>query len=187
MEPPSTIERLKRLLDSEEHSDELAAIPADTYAKLGLYAQKLRVATTPGEDDLAGRLARRQLSLLEVMVRRLLQVRLAKARRQTGASSRALLPEERHVSDVGDRFAKDQDRFVKAVVDGQPSFFALVRRREAQRMTTVRILKRVGEIMGSDLKRYGPFEVSDVARLPAGNAQVMVASKQAAQISGEDY
>ena len=76
---------------------------------------------------------------------------------------------------------------MRAVVDGQSSFFTLVQRRETQRMTTVRILKRVGEIMGADLKKYGPFEVSDVARLPAGNAQVMVASKQALPVSDDEY
>jgi DNA replication initiation complex subunit (GINS family) len=54
-------------------------------------------------------------------------------------------------------------------------------------MTTVRISKRVGEIMGADLKRYGPFDVNDVARLPMGNAQVMIASKQAELISSDEY
>ena len=73
------------------------------------------------------------------------------------------------------------------MVDGQPSFFTLAQRREVQRMTTVRVSKRIGEIMGADLKRYGPFEVNDVARLPLGNAQVMVASKQASFVATDDY
>jgi DNA replication initiation complex subunit (GINS family) len=47
--------------------------------------------------------------------------------------------------------------------------------------------KRVGEIMGTDLKRYGPFEVNDVARLPAGNAQVMITGKQAVPVSTDEY
>ena len=85
------------------------------------------------------------------------------------------------------QLAKKEERFIKAVVDGQSSFFSLVQRREIQRMTTVRISKRIGEIMGADLKRYGPFEVNDVARLPAGNAQAMVSSKQALPISSDEY
>ncbi len=85
------------------------------------------------------------------------------------------------------QLAKKEERFLKAVVDGQSSFFTLVQRRETQRMTTVRISKRVGEMIGADLKRYGPFEVNDVARIPMGNAQVMVASKQAVPVSSDEY
>jgi DNA replication initiation complex subunit (GINS family) len=197
MESPSTVEKLSQLLESEEASETLAVLPADTYTKLANYAQKLRAAVGSGNEDAPGRLAKKQLWLIEVMTRRLLQLRLAKAAREEEAavhevdqpkrSSKNLLPEERYINDVLVQLAKKEERFVKAVADGQPSFFTLVQRRETQRMTTVRMSKRVGEIMGADLKRYGPFEVNDVARLPVGNAQVMVASKQAVPVSADDY
>jgi DNA replication initiation complex subunit (GINS family) len=193
METQPTVERLSRMLELEEASAPLTALPADTYTKLAGYAQKLRAAVGSNE-DMPARLAKKQLWLLETMTRRLLQLRLAKAeveRRvtssgQTTLTSQSLLPEERYVSEASVQLDRKRQRFVKAVVDGQPSFFALVQRRETQAMTTVRISKRVGEIIGADLKRYGPFEVNDVARLPAGNAQVMVTSKQAVRISNED-
>jgi len=194
MENLSTIEKLKQLLESEETSDELTVIPADTYVRLSNYAQKLRATTGSSNEDAPGRLARKQLWLMEVMTRRLLQIRLAKAEKaaahgeaQPARSSKSLLPEERYIDEMLRQLAKKQERFLKAVVDGQSSFFTLVQRRETQRMTTVRISKRVGEIMGADLKKYGPFEVNDVARIPMGNAQVMVASKQAASISSDEY
>lgn len=196
MESLSTVERLKQVLESEEASETLNYIPADTYTKLAAYAQKLRTATGSNNDDAPGRLAKKQLWLMEVMTKRLLQLRLAKAEKEEAAtkedgqparSAKNLLSEERHVNDAFRHLATKEERFVKAVVDGQPSFFTLIQRRETQRMTTVRISKRVGEIIGADLKRYGPFEVNDVARLPAGNAQVMVASKQAVPVSIDEY
>jgi DNA replication initiation complex subunit (GINS family) len=192
----STIETLRQTLESEEASGALTALPAETYVKLAAYAQKLRATSGSSNDDAPGRLAKKQLWLMEGMTRRLLQVRLAKAAKeetmspQTDSSARParnLLPEERYVNDVLLQLVKKEERFVKAVVDGQPSFFTLVQRRETQRMTTVRISKHLGEIIGADLKRYGPFEVNDVARLPVGNAQVMVASKQAVPVSSDDY
>jgi DNA replication initiation complex subunit (GINS family) len=195
MESPSTIDRLREVLELEEASETLTALPADAYVKLAHYAQKLRTAASSGTEDAPGRLAKKQLWLIEVMTRRLLQLRLAKAEKEEAATdevdqprhpSKNLLPEERHINDLLGQLAKKEERFVKAVADGQPSFFTLVQRRETQRMTTVRISKRVGEIIGADLKRYGPFEVNDVARLPVGNAQVMVASKQAVTISTHD-
>jgi DNA replication initiation complex subunit (GINS family) len=196
MESPSTIERLRQALESEETSETLTALPADAYIKLANYAQKLRATTGSGNEDAPGRLAKKQLWLIEVMTRRLLQLRLAKAEKEEAAthevdqpqrSSKNLLPEERYINDVLRQLPKKEERFVKAVADGQPSFFTLVQRKETQRMTTVRISKRVGEIIGADLKRYGPFEVNDVTRLPVGNAQVMVASKQAVPVSTDDY
>lgn len=194
MEGLSTIERLNQVLESEETSEDLTVIPADTYVRLSTYAQKLRATTGSSGEDPPGRLARKQLWLIEVMTRRLLQVRLGKAERaaarEEGPQARAskgLLPEERYIDEMLRRLAKKEERFLKGVVDGQPSFFTLIQRRETQRMTTVRISKRVGEMIGADLKRYGPFEVNDVARIPMGNAQVMVASKQAVPVSGEEY
>jgi DNA replication initiation complex subunit (GINS family) len=196
MENPSTMDRLKQTLELEEASDTLTLMPADTYVKLANYAQKLRATTGAGNEDAPGRLAKKQLWLIEVMTRRLLQMRLAKAKKEASTmhnggqplphSSKGLLPEEQYIDDTLNQLAKKEERFVRAVVDGQSSFFTLVQRRETQRMTTVRVSKRVGEIIGADLKRYGPFEVNDVARLPEGNAQVMVASKQAVPVSGDD-
>jgi DNA replication initiation complex subunit (GINS family) len=190
----STVERLKQTLELEEASETLTAIPADTYTRLASYAQKLRATAASGNEDAPGRLAKKQLWLMAAMTRRLLQLRLAKAEKEEAAHeddkparSRNLLTEERYINDVVRELAKKEERFVRAVVDGQPSFFTLVQRRETQTMTTVRISKRVGEIIGADLKRYGPFEVNDVARLPMGNAQVMVASKQAVPVSSDDY
>ena len=183
-------------MELEEASETLTTLPADAYVKLANYAQKLRATTGSGNEDAPGRLAKKQLWLIEVMTKRLLQLRLAKAEKEEAAAhevdqprhtSKNLLPEERYINDVLRQLTKKEERFVKAVADGQPSFFTLVQRRETQRMTTVRISKHVGEIIGADLKRYGPFEVNDVARLPVGNAQVMVASRQAVPISTDDY
>jgi len=196
MENQSTVERLKQTLELEEASETLTAIPADTYISLASYAQKLRTTAGSGIEDAPGRLAKKQLWLIAVMTKRLLHLRLAKAGKEEAAmheddkpthSFKNLLTEERYINDVTRQLAKKEERFVRAVVDGQPSFFTLVQRRETHRMTTVRISKHVGEIIGADLKRYGPFEVNDVARLPVGNAQVMVASKQAVTVSSDDY
>jgi DNA replication initiation complex subunit (GINS family) len=187
-----TVERLRQALQSEEASEELTVLPPDTYVALSSYAQKLRATIGSGNDDLSGRLARKQLWLIEAMTERLLHVRLSKARRkatqqgQPAPPSRNLLPEEAYIDGMLQQYVKKEERFLKAVVDGQPSFFTLVQRREIQRMTTVRISKRVGEIIGADLKRYGPFDVNDVARIPMGNAQVMFASSQAVPISGDE-
>ena len=194
MEGLSTVEDLNQILESEEASDGLASLPADTYVRLATYAQKLRLTGGSGNDDVSGRLARKQLWLIEVMTKRLLEARLAKVQKEEAASgagqsqraTKDLLPEERYVSHALDSLARKEERFVRAVADGQPSYFGLVQRKETRRMSTVRISKRMGEIIGADLKRYGPFEVNDVVRLPAANAQAMYSNGQAAPVSTEE-
>jgi DNA replication initiation complex subunit (GINS family) len=187
MENATTVDRLRQLLDREEATAELAEIPSDTYVKLSDYALKLHAMSGPGSDDAIARLARKQLWLMNTMTKRVLQVRLSKARSTASPHpAKNLLAEERHIDDMFLRFERNQERFVKAVVDGQPSFFALAQRAEAERTMTVRISKRMGEIIGADLKRYGPFEVNDVAKIPLGNARAMVANRQAVPVSGDD-
>src|SRR5579862_6939022 len=157
MESLSTVERLKQILELEEASETLNAMPADTYIKLANYAQKLRTTAGSGNDDASGRLAKKQLWLMAAMTRRLLHLRLSKAEKEEVAtqeddrsthSLKNLLSEERYINDATRLLAKKEERFVKAVVDGQPSFFTIVQRRETHRMTTVRISKRVGEKIG---------------------------------------
>jgi len=176
-----TVDRLRRLVESEESAEALVPLPPETYVKLASYAQKLRISADPNGEDISARLCRKQLWLIEAMTRRLLHLRLAKAER--GGPTNAL-PEEEAIVDSRLELAKSEERFVRAVVDGQSSFFTLAQRRQVQRIVTVRLLKPMGEIMGADLRRYGPFQVHDVARIPAGNAELMIQSGQAALVSG---
>jgi len=82
MEDTSTIEKLRQTLESEEASEALTVMPAETYIKLAGYAQKLRATTGSNTNDAPGRLAKKQLWLMEGMTRRLLHLRLAKAAKE---------------------------------------------------------------------------------------------------------
>ena len=175
------VEKLRRMLESEEGSDVLNPIQRDTYVRLAHYTQRLRATMDPGGDDISSRLCRKQIWLIEAMVRRLLQVRLEKAERRRSKNS---LPEEEALANSRTEAHRDQERFVRAVVDGHPSYFALVHKRQVRRIVTVRILRPMGEIMGTDLRRYGPFEVHDIARVPAGNAELMVENSEAVLVQG---
>ena len=46
-----TIQVLKQLLDTEEQSEHLTKLPADTYTKIAAYVQKLRKSGDPTADD----------------------------------------------------------------------------------------------------------------------------------------
>jgi DNA replication initiation complex subunit (GINS family) len=180
----SEVEKLRRILESEENSEALNPLQRDAYVRLARYAQKLRVTMDSNGEDISGRLCRKQIWLIEAMTRRLLQLRLEKAEK---LRSRNSLPEEESIVNSRIEAQKNQERFVRAVVDGHPSFFSLAQKRHVRRIVTVRILKPVGEIMGTDLRRYGPFDVHDLARVPAGNAELMVENSEAALVQGAGH
>src|SRR5216684_6796700 len=89
MEGLSTIEMLRQTLESEEASEALTVMPAETYIKLAGYAQKLRATTGSNSNDAPGRLAKKQLWLMEGMIRRLLHLRLAKAAKEEATAPQA--------------------------------------------------------------------------------------------------
>jgi DNA replication factor GINS len=51
------------------------------------------------------------------------------------------------------------------------------------RRVTVRFLKDVPEIIGTDMHRYGPYQAEDIGSLPAKNAAVLIDKKLATQIN----
>jgi DNA replication initiation complex subunit (GINS family) len=179
-----TIQVLKRLLDSEEQSEHLTKIPADTYTRIATYVGKLRKSGDANGDDLLSRLTKKQLSLLEGMGRQLLDRRMEKASR--GPDLRDLLPEEKFVCEFYTEYERMRDRFVKALMNGQQSTFTILQKNQMGKRVTVRFQRPLGEVIGFDLTKYGPFKVHDVAEIPAANAEVLVSNGDAVMVYTRD-
>jgi Gins51-like protein len=43
-------------------------------------------------------------------------------------------------------------------------------------------VKHTNEIVGGDMRRYGPFEANDVASIPASDAAILVAGGEAVEV-----
>ena len=75
---------------------------------------------------------------------------------------------------------------VEAVSSGQPSFVEFAHLSEAQRNVTVKFVKHVNELVGLNMRRYGPFEAEDVASIPAASADILIAGGDAVEIYTRD-
>lgn len=179
-----TIALLKQMLDSEEQSDEVTRLPSDTYTSIATYMRKLRRRSETGGDEPTNRLIKKQISIIDSMIKELVRMRLEKALNKSGIKD--LLPEEKNLYRLRTEFENRCDKFVTAVSEGRPSFFAVLEKTEMERMVTVRFVREVGEIIGFDLRRYGPFEIHDVAQIPGGNADVLAVNGEAVVISTRD-
>ena len=133
---------------------------------------------------MANRLVSRQLAMFESMVKKLLRISSQKA--LSRKSIARFLPEERYICSTAEGFERQLEAFGEAVASGQPSAVELAQRNEASRSTTVRFLKHVDELIGLDLRRYGPFEPEDLASIPSANAYLLVANGEATTVQPRD-
>jgi DNA replication factor GINS len=176
-----TLESLKRYIDAEEQSEKLLQLPSDLYTTVAAYAQLLKRTSSSASSELANRLISKQSEILGSMVRDLVQTRMSKAVSQKATSQ--LLPEERYVCSMESSYARNLDAFIEAVASGQPSAVEVARKNELGRSTTVRFLKHVDELVGLDLRKYGPFAAEDLALIPAANADLLVANGEAVEVT----
>lgn len=182
--PETIIEHLRRTLESESQTEGLLPLPADFYAGVSEYSQKLKRSAASGASDVAVRLAATQGALIGSMVRQLLNLRTRKAMKQNAALQ--LLPEERYVCSAEQKFQRRFQTLAEAVSSGQPSFIEFAHATENQRSVTVRFVRHVNELVGLDMKRYGPFEAEDVASIPAASADILIAGGDAVEILTRD-
>ncbi len=182
--PEGIIEQLERYLETEEHSEKLTLLSTDIYSKAAMYMQNLRRTASSNNSDVTNRLITKQVEMLDGMVRRLLNFRLEKALVQS--ATQQLLPEERYVCSVEMEFQRRKEAFLDAVTNGQPSFVGMAYRNEMGKSVTVRFLKPVTEIVGFDLRRYGPYKPQDLAVIPSANVDVLVANGEAVIIYSTD-
>ncbi len=182
--PETTLEYLKRRLDSESQSATLLPLPNDFYSSLSSYTQKLKRSAGAGASEVSVRLIATQARMIESMVRQLLKIRTRKATQQSAVLQ--LLPEERYVCSAEQKFQKRFETLVQAVSSGQPSFVEFAHHSESQRSVTVRFVKHVSELVGLDMRRYGPFEADDVASIPAASADILIAGGEVVEVYTRD-
>ncbi len=180
----TTLEYLRKALDSEMQAAALLQLPSDFYSKISVYSQKLRRSAGSSASEVANRLIAKQAKMIDSMARQILTVRANKATQQRALLK--LLPEERYVCSAQQRFQRRFETFVEAVSAGQPSFIEFARKNEAERSICVRFTKHIDELVGLDLRRYGPFEAEDVTSLLAANADILIAGGDAVEIHSRD-
>ena len=182
--PEATLEYLRRRLDSESRSEAHLPLPSDFYSSLAAYSQKMKRSASSGSSEISVSLTTTQSRMIESMVRQLLTMRMRKAMKQNALLQ--LLPEERYVCTAEQKFQRRFQILVEAVTSGQPSFVEFAHLRESQRSITVRFVKKVNELVGLDMRHFGPFEPEDVASIPAASADILIAGGEAVEVITRD-
>ena len=161
-------------------SERLYQLPGDFYSRISQYSQKLRRYAGSGNSEAAIKLISRQTEIIRSMTSQLLEIRAKKAEETN--TLHQLLPEERYVCSMQQRFQRRRSAFIEALSCGEPSSIEFAHRSEVLRSTTVRFIRPTTELVGTDLNRYGPFETDDVASIPSVNADILIATGDAMEV-----
>ncbi|MEM0057261.1 MAG: hypothetical protein QXG58_00915 [Candidatus Bathyarchaeia archaeon] len=86
-----------------------------------------------------------------------------------GLKVQGLLPTEEDVYLKLSSSLEAYQAFAKELLQGRSG-----KVKSARKFVVLRILRDIPEIIGSDMKVYGPFKVEDIAVLPQDNAKVLV-------------
>ncbi len=179
--PEPTLEFVKRQLDLEEQSEPLLQLPADFYSRVTVYARNLRRSMGSSNAEVTNRLIQRQFKILEGTIGRLVKLRMAKATSRDSISG--LLPEEKYVCLLGESYKTELVTFITAISSGQSSYLEMAHRAETNRNVVLRFTKPVSEIVGVDLRKYGPYRPNDLASIPVANADILVANDEAVRVN----
>lgn len=160
----------------ELENDELEKLPSDFYVNAADYLRRLREeGRMIDKRTLKARLLRSEMQKARWMLRRLVQARYRKVARKLAsgekASSELLATEEERIFIGCSSVVEAYQGFTSSLLRGKID----VRDVKKDRKTTaLRFVKEMPEIIGADLKTYGPYRVEDIASLPNDNAGILI-------------
>jgi DNA replication initiation complex subunit (GINS family) len=153
----------------------LGTLPRDFYERITSYLRKIKEENRLADNKtLKTTLLEKEAANVKRMLGELLWTRykkLVKFTTQTQKLSTELLAfEEAQIFESFVPFTEAYQKFANSLLQGQTSQSS----QEQHKRVTLRFSKNIPQIMGADMKPYGPFIVEDVASLPTQNAKVFV-------------
>ena len=153
----------------------LGALPRDFYERITSYLRKIKEENRLiDQKNLKSTLLEHEAVNVRRMLGELLWARykkLVKFTTQTQKLSTEVLAfEEAQIFETFVPFTEAYQKFAKGLLQGQPS----ESNQDVRKRITLRFPKNIPQIMGADMKPYGPFIVEDLASLPIQNAKVFV-------------
>ncbi len=169
----------------EKENAEIQRLPKNFYAKIADYIRKIREkGRMLDEKTTKAKLLKHEFKNVKNMTKELFRLRYDKALKKSLA--RETLPKE-ILTKEEEKFhgeilplAEAYQSFLKNILQGRLS---QREKEEKPKKILLRFVQKIPEIVGSDMKTYGPFEPEDIATLPPENARLL--TKQGVAIEVE--
>jgi DNA replication factor GINS len=170
----------------EIENSAIQPLPADFYERSSRYLKQIKTENqTSDKSNLKASLMKQECRNVTRMIKELLRIRYKKLLK-TIKGGQKLLPdiltnEETEFLTGLLPFAEAYDIFAKGLLQGitpksviKPAETKEIAAEAQRKRVTLRFVKAIPAIVGSDMKTYGPFLAEDVASLPADNARILV-------------
>lgn len=169
----------------EHENPSLQSLPRDFYARLADYMRRIREERRMmDEESIRGKLIRREEENARKMIGELIRIRYEKIRRLIAggeiAPLAALTEEEENLYNNMSAQVEAYQSLIEDILQGRKP---KIRHNEKRGVLVVRILKEIPQIIGVDMKIYGPFKPEDIAVLPEENAKALIKQGAAMEIN----
>ena len=160
----------------EVKNAELQPLPQDFYARTSDYLRRIKEESRLLDKKTPKAvLLEKELQNVKQIINMLLSARYTKLVMIISENQKiptaSLTAEEAKVSVGFLPFAEAYQGFAKSLLQGQELKVAC---EMPHKRVTLRFIKSIPGVIGSDMKTYGPFMAEDVASLPVENAKILV-------------
>ena len=167
----------------ETENDTIQEVSSNLYISISNFIGKLK---SEDYDGFEAKVKNELVKLMTTMTSLLLKIRLAKAMESSNNDILNLLEVEKFIVDAKKEMSERQDMIISATLNGKSKLLESISQNHKTETVVVRFLKEMDQIVGSDLKKYGPFKAEDVASIPNENAQALILQKIATKIRWQD-
>ena len=163
----------------EIESTELVPLPPDFYSKVSDYVQRIKEeARMLDKKTLKAGLLEHEMRNVKHLIRELTRIRYGKLKKAIAENqkipSEVLTAEEEKMCAGLLGFTQAYQALAENLVHGQAAKVETETPDQPHRRVTLRFVKPIPAIVGSDMKTYGPFVAEDVGSLPVENARILV-------------
>ncbi len=175
---------LHALVAAEMASPSVQEIEGDTYRRTSSLIARLRAEEY---DGVAARMQESLLSIVTGLAVLLVDTRMSKSPEPGSPDYVNLLDEEKRALGFEDEAREARSAVLSAVLGGKPRILETISERHRQKLAVVVTRKPIDELVGTDLRQYGPYGEHEVACLPLENAVTLEAQGSAIRLRWGDF
>ena len=162
----------------EVTNNDLQEIDPDFYTSISIFIGKLR-----GEnyDGIETKINNNLINMMTELVTLVLRIRIEKIK-DSSINIKNLLDIEKFILTSEDETKEREEMILSGILNGKSKLLESIAEKTKMQLVSVRILKEVEQMIGSDSENYGPFKPEDIATIPLENAQTLITENLAVKI-----
>ena len=162
----------------EVTNNDLQEIDPDFYTSISIFIGKLR-----GEnyDGIETKINNNLINMMTELVTLVLRIRIEKIK-DSSINVKNLLDIEKFILTSEDETKEREEMILSGILNGKSKLLESIAEKTKMQLVSVRILKEVEQMIGSDSENYGPFKPEDIATIPLENAQTLITENLAVKI-----